>query len=219
MPDDLKTERTTLKRLPARGSHDFETIAGILDEAIFCHMAFAVDGQPYAIPTAFGREDRTLYIHGSSASRMLGALDGPVSACLTATLIDGLVLARSAFRHSVNYRSVLVLGTMELAEGDEKLRGLKVITNHVVPGRWGDIRPPSPLEMKATTVLRMPIVEASAKVRTGGPNDVEEDYDLPTWAGVVPLSLIPGTPVPDSRLADGVSPPGYPANYKRPNAG
>jgi nitroimidazol reductase NimA-like FMN-containing flavoprotein (pyridoxamine 5'-phosphate oxidase superfamily) len=216
---DLKTERTTLRRLPARGLHDFETIAGILDEAIFCHIAFVADGQPYAIPTAFGREDRKVYIHGSSASRMLGALDGPVSACLTATLIDGLVLARSAFRHSANYRSVVVLGTMEPVEGDEKLRGLKVITNHVVPGRWGDIRPPSPLEMKATAVLKMPIVEASAKIRTGGPNDVEEDYELPTWAGVLPLSLTPGRPVPEARLADGISPPEYAANYRRPNEG
>jgi nitroimidazol reductase NimA-like FMN-containing flavoprotein (pyridoxamine 5'-phosphate oxidase superfamily) len=216
---DLKTERTTLKRLPARGSHDFETMAGILDEAIFCHIAFVADGQPYAIPTAFGREDRKLYIHGSSASRMLGALDGPVNACLTATLIDGLVLARSAFRHSVNYRSVVVLGTMEPVEGDEKLRGLKVITNHLVPGRWGDVRPPSAQEMKATAVLKMPIMEASAKIRTGGPNDVEDDYALPTWAGVVPLSLTAGVPVQDSRLADGISPPRYAANYRRPNAG
>lgn len=216
---DLKTDRTSLKRSPTRGSHDFETIAGILDEAIFCHIAFVADGQPYAIPTNLGRDGRTLYIHGSSVSRMLGALDGPVSACLTATLIDGLVLARSAFHHSVNYRSVVVLGAMEAVEGDEKLHGLEVITNHVVPGRWEDVRKPRPLEMKATAVLKMPIAEGSAKIRTGGPNDDEEDYELPTWAGVLPLSLTPGTPVPDARLADGISLPGYAANYRRPTAG
>lgn len=215
---DLKTERTTLKRSPARGSHDFETIAGILDEAIFCHIAFVAGGQPYAIPTNFGREDRTLYIHGSSVSRMLGALDGPTNACLTVTLIDGLVLARSAFHHSVNYRSVVVLGAMEPVEGDEKLHGLEVITNHVVPGRWDDVRAPSAQEMKATAVLKMPIAEASAKVRAGGPKDDEEDYDLAVWAGVVPLGLTPGTPVPDSRLADGVSIPAYAAKYRRPVA-
>jgi hypothetical protein len=196
---ELRSPRTTLKRKPDRGSHDFDTIAAILDEAIYCHVGFAGDdGQPYVVPTAFGRDGRTLYIHGSAASRMLRTLSGGVPLCFTATIIDGLVIARSSFHNSINYRSVMVLGTAsEVAAGDEKLHALRTITEHVIPGRWAEARPPTEQEMKASTVLRLPIEEASAKARTGGPLDESEDMDLPVWVGVLPLSIVAGTPVAD----------------------
>jgi uncharacterized protein len=211
-----QTERTRLRRLPKRGAFDRETINAILDEAFICHIGFVVDKQPYVIPTAFGRVDETLYIHGSSASRMLRTLSQGVNMCFTTTLIDGLVLARSAFHHSINYRSVVVLGDARLVEDlNEKNQALEAITNHIVPGRWDDVRWPNELELKATSVLKFPIDEASAKVRTGPPIDDDEDYDLDIWAGVLPLSLVTGFPVPDDRLRPGLTVPENISNYAR----
>lgn len=210
------TNRTQLKRLPKRGHFERETINAILDEAFICHVGFVVDGQPYVIPTGFGRVENDLYIHGSSASRMLRELSKGIDVCVTVTLIDGLVVARSAFHHSVNYRSVVVLGKAELVtDASEKNKALEVITNHFVPGRWDDCRLPNELELKATSVLKLAINEASAKIRTGDPIDDDEDYSLPYWAGVLPLKLTPGKPLNDAKLSPGVDPPTYITNYKR----
>lgn len=212
----MKTKRTQLKRLPKRGHFDRETINAILDEAFICHVGFVVDGQPYVIPTGFGRVEDDLYIHGSSASRMLRELSKGVDVCVTVTLIDGLVIARSAFHHSVNYRSVVVLGKAELVtDPDEKSRALEAITEHIVPGRWADCRWPNELELKATSVLKLPINEASAKMRTGDPVDDDEDYSLDFWAGVLPLRLMPGVPQADAKLGPGIAAPGYITNYER----
>jgi nitroimidazol reductase NimA-like FMN-containing flavoprotein (pyridoxamine 5'-phosphate oxidase superfamily) len=211
-----QTERTRLRRLPKRGAFDRETIYAILDEAFICHIGFVVDGQPYVIPTGFGRVDDHLYIHGSSASRMLRTISDGVNICFTTTLVDGLVLARSAFHHSINYRSVVVLGNATLVENaDEKTRALEVITDHIVPGRWSDVRWPTELELKATSVLKLPIDEASAKVRTGPPIDDEEDYATNIWAGILPLSVQIGEPVNDDRLVEGIEPPDNIKNYSR----
>jgi uncharacterized protein len=211
-----QTEKTRLRRLPKRGNFDRDTINAILDEAFICHVGFVTDGQPYVIPTGFGRVGDQLYIHGSSASRMLRSLSEGIDVCVTVTLIDGLVIARSAFHHSVNYRSVVILGKAELVTDlDEKNVALEAITNHFVPGRWPDVRWPNELELKATSVLRLPIEEASAKIRTGDPIDDEEDYAMNTWAGVLPLELKPGTPTDDARLNDALVPPDYVTNYKR----
>jgi len=212
-----KTERTRLRRLPKRGNFERETINSILDEAFVCHVGFVADGgQPYVIPTGFGRLDDKLYIHGSSASRMLRSLSQGIDACVTVTLIDGLVLARSAFHHSVNYRSVVILGKAQLVtDADEKNLALEVITNHFVPGRWSDVRWPNEIELKATSVLRLAIDEASAKIRTGDPVDDEEDYSMNVWAGVLPLELKTGTPIDDTRLDKAIAPPDYIVNYKR----
>lgn len=191
------TERTKVRRLPKRGNYDRETIQSILDEALVCHVGFVVDGAPVVIPTIHWREDDTLYVHGSAASRMLRSLKGGVDACVTVTLIDGLVLARSAFHHSMNYRSVVVFGNAREVTGDEKIRALDGLVEHVMKGRSRDIRQPNEIELKQTLVLALPLEEASAKIRTGGPVDDEEDYALPIWAGVVPLTLTRGEPVPD----------------------
>lgn len=212
----IKSKKTVVKRLPNRGSYDRETIHAILDEAFICHVGFVVDGQPYVIPTGYARIAGDLYIHGSSASRMLRNLAKGVDVCITVTLIDGLVLARSAFHHSVNYRSVVILGKAELVEDtDEKNKALEAFTEHVIPGRWLDIRWPSELELKATSVLKLPIEEASAKIRTGDPKDDEEDYELDVWAGVLPLSVETGRAISDTRLADRVEVPDYVSNYRR----
>ena len=211
-----QTERTRLRRLPKRGAFDRKTVYSILDESFICHIGFTVDAQPYVIPTAFGRVDDVLYIHGSSASRMLRTLSGGVEMCFTSTLIDGLVLARSAFHHSINYRSVVVLGTVTLVDDlDEKNRALEAITDHIVPGRWADVRWPNELELKATSVLKLPIEEASAKIRTGPPIDDDEDYELNIWAGVLPLKLGHGDPLDDDRLNDGLVAPDNVRNYSR----
>ena len=216
MADSLKTPKTQVKRLPKRGSYDRESIYRILDEAIICHVGFAVDGQPYVIPTGFARIGDDLYIHGSSASRMLRNIAEGIDVCVTATLIDGLVLARSAFHHSMNYRSVVILGSAVLVDDpDEKNRALEAFTEHIIPGRWADVRWPNELELKATTVLRLPIEEASAKIRTGGPIDDEEDYALDVWAGVIPLSLEASRPVSDPRLAKDIARPDYAKHYAR----
>jgi hypothetical protein len=204
MSDLSPTPRTTLRRLPQRGRFDRETVHAILDEALVCHVGFVADGQPFVIPTIHARVGDGLYVHGSAASRMLKTLQGGVPACVTATIVDGLVLARSAFHHSMNYRSVVVLGEA-VAVGDEaeKWDALHAIVEHVAPGRWAEVRAPTAKEMAATLVLRLAIEEASAKVRTGPPLDDEEDYALECWAGVLPLRLVPGTPIPDPRLPAG----------------
>lgn len=211
----LKTKRTTLKRLPEPGTHDFDTIARILDEAIFCHIGFVADGQPLVVPTGYGRDGRTLYIHGSSASRMLRTLSKGLPVCFTATLLDGLVMARSAFHHSINYRSVIVLGIAQEVTGDEKLRGLRAITEHMARGRWADVRPPTEQELKATSVLKLEIDEASAKVRTGGPKEDPADLPSPMWAGQLPFALVPQPPVPDEHTPADAAPPDYLATYRR----
>lgn len=212
--------RTTLRRLPARGHFDFATLAAILDEALWAHVGFVHDGQPFVIPTLHARVERTLYLHGSAASRMLRTLAQGVPVCVTASLIDGLVLARSAFHHSANYRSVVVLGTARLVEDpDEKLAALRAISEHVLRGRWDEVREPNEKELKATSVLALPIEEASAKVRTGPPGDDEEDYARECWAGVLPLRLTAAAPIPDPRLRPGIPVPVSLAGYSRGTAG
>lgn len=212
----IKTERTKVRRLPDRGRYDRETIYPILDEAFICHVGFVVDGQPYVIPTGFARIGDDLYIHGSSASRMLRNLSQGIDVCVTVTLIDGLVLARSAFHHSINYRSVVILGKAEQVENaDEKNRALEAFTEHVIPGRWAEVRWPTELELKATSVLKLPIEEASAKVRTGDPKDDEEDYALDIWAGVLPFDLAAKEPIADSRLISSIEAPEYVRKYSR----
>ena len=213
---NLKTPRTRLKRLPKRGAHDFATIAAILDEGFFCHVGFVAGGQPYVIPTGYGRNGRTLYIHGSFASRMLNELATGIPMCLTVTLVDGLVLARSGFHSSVNYRSVVVLGKATVVEGEEKGAALEIISEQILPGRWADIRWPNRMELKATTVLKLAIDEASAKIRTGPPLDDEGDYALGCWAGVLPLKLMPGEPVADSRLPHDIPVPAYARTFPWP---
>jgi uncharacterized protein len=207
------TERSKVRRLPARGSHELETIHAILDEGFLAHVGFNVDGQPFVIPTLYGRADDRLFLHGSAASRMLRQLETGVPACVTVTHVDGLVLARSAFHHSMNYRSVVAFGTARKLVDEAKFEALRVITDHLIRGRWNDAREPNEKELKATTVLEFTIEEASAKVRTGGPVDDEEDYELNIWAGVLPLSLSPGTPLHDARMRPDATLPNYIANY------
>ena len=210
------TERTQVKRLPKRGAYDRETVFKILDEAFVCHVGFVVDGQPYVIPTNYGRAGETIYLHGSAASRMLRSLSGGIPVCVTVTLVDGLVLARSAFHHSANYRSVVMLGTARLVDDPaEKMEALRVFTEHIMKGRWDDIRQPNEQELKGTTVLALPMEEVSAKLRTGGPIDDEEDYALPVWAGVLPLPVTPAEPIPDTRLNAETPVPNYMRGYKR----
>jgi nitroimidazol reductase NimA-like FMN-containing flavoprotein (pyridoxamine 5'-phosphate oxidase superfamily) len=199
------TERTQVKRLPKRGVYDQAQVHAILDEGFICHVGFVADGQPYVIPTGYARSGGQLYIHGSAASRMLRALGQGAQLCVTVTLVDGLVLARSAFHHSMNYRSVVVLGQARLVtDPEEKMAALGHFTNHIVPRRWDEVRQPTDQEMKSTTVLALALDEVSAKVRTGGPIDDEEDYALRVWAGVVPLRIQAGDPLPDARLPEGV---------------
>jgi len=211
-----QTDRTKLKRLPKRGHFDRDTVYSILDEGFICHIGFVVDGQPFVIPTGYARVDDKLYIHGSQASRMLRSLGGGIDACVTVTIVDGLVLARSAFHHSMNYRSVLVLGRATfVSDPEEKYAALLALSEHIVPGRWADVREPNEEEMKLTTVLCLSLEEASAKIRTGPPLDDEEDYALPIWAGVVPLKLVAGEPIKDPLLTAEVPVPDYAAHYKR----
>jgi nitroimidazol reductase NimA-like FMN-containing flavoprotein (pyridoxamine 5'-phosphate oxidase superfamily) len=199
--------RTRVRRVPNRADYTRETIDAILDEALVAHLGFSVDGQPYVIPTLHARVGDIVYVHGSSASRMIRSLTGGLPACLTVTLVDGLVLARSAFHHSMNYRSVVVLGEARPVEGvDERLAALEAFTERLVPGRWDEVRPPTAQELKGTRVLALDLDEASAKVRTGPPVDDDEDYALDVWAGVVPLTLQPGPLAPDPLLRDGIEP-------------
>ena len=206
----MKSQRTKLRRQPKRGAHDRETIDAILDEAKVCHLGFVHDGRPAVIPTLHARVGDEVLIHGSAASRALRALATGLEVCLTATLIDGLVLARSAFHHSVNYRSVVLYGTARpLREPEELERALEAFTEKLVPGRWADVRWPTRKELKGTAALALPIAEGSAKVRTGPPIDDDEDYGLDAWAGVVPTRLETLPPVPDPQLREGIEAPGY----------
>jgi len=203
----IPTPRTQVKRLAKRGVYDKSQVDAILDEGFLCHVGFVVDGQPYVIPTGYARVGENIYIHGSAASRMLRTLDDGVDVCLTVTLVDGFVLARSAFHHSMNYRSVVVLGKARVVtDPEEKLLALRSFTNHIVPGRWDEVRQPTEPELKSTSVLALPLSEVSAKVRTGGPIDDEEDYALPVWAGVVPICTSVGEPVLDARALPGIPP-------------
>jgi nitroimidazol reductase NimA-like FMN-containing flavoprotein (pyridoxamine 5'-phosphate oxidase superfamily) len=208
--DFSPTARTTLRRLPKRGSFERETVYGILDEGFVCHVGFVVEGQPFVIPTAYGRKGDVLYLHGARASRMQKALAAGGEVCVTVTLVDGLVLARSAFHHSINYRSVVVFGRARVVEDEgEKAAAMEAFTEHIMPGRWADVRWPTAQELAATTVLAIELAEASAKVRTGPPVDDEEDYALEVWAGVLPLGVEPGAPVADPRLPAGTPLPAY----------
>jgi len=212
----IQTERTKLKRLPKRGYFDRETVYGILDEGFICHVGFAPEGQPFVIPIGYARVEDTFYIHGSQASRMLRTLSGGVDACVTVTIIDGLVLARSAFHHSMNYRSVVIFGRATLVEDrEEKYAALLALSEHIVRGRWADVREPTEQELIQTTVLSLPLTEASAKIRTGPPLDDEEDYAMNVWAGVVPLKLVAGEPINDPRLPEGIDVPEYARRYRR----
>ena len=211
-----ETPRTKLKRLPKRGSHERQVINDILDEGFICHVGFVVEGRPVVIPTGYGRVGDRLIIHGSQASRMLRAVGQGIDVCVTVTLIDGLVLARSAFHHSMNYRSVVIFGQASLIEDEEeKAAALLALSEHMIPGRWNEVRLPNQSEMRQTTVLSLPIEEASAKIRVGPPLDDAEDYQLPVWAGVLPLHVVAGEAVtdPDSQV---VAPlPEYVRNYDR----
>jgi uncharacterized protein len=210
------TERTTLKRLPKRSEYDRAAIFEILDEAFICHVGFIVDRMPVVIPTSYVRVDDDVYIHGSAASRMLRSLEQGIDVCVTVTLIDGLVLARSAFHHSINYRSVVIFGKANVVDdSNEKKRALHAFTEHVVPGRWEEVRPPDENELRATLVLKLPLAEVSAKVRTGPPIDDEGDYNLAVWAGVVPLRLMADAPVIDDRVPTGIEAPEYVRGYSR----
>jgi nitroimidazol reductase NimA-like FMN-containing flavoprotein (pyridoxamine 5'-phosphate oxidase superfamily) len=210
------TPRTTLRRLPTRGAYDRDVVHAILDEALICHVGFVQEGQPFVIPTIHTRVGDTLYVHGSAASRMLRTLAGSVPVCVTVTLLDGLVMARSAFHHSMNYRSVVVLGQATVVTDDaEKARALEAIVEHVMTGRSGAVRAPNAKELKATLALSIPLEECSAKVRTGPPGDDEEDYALDVWAGVVPLTLQALPPVPDPLLRAGIDPPREAVSYAR----
>jgi uncharacterized protein len=210
------TARTRVVREPHRGVYDRATAYKILDEGLICHAGFVVDGQPFVIPTGYGRAGDNLYIHGSAASRMLRNLDQGVPVCVTVTLLDGLVLARSIFNHSMNYRSVVVLGTATAVQDPlEKLEALRRLAEHILPGRWAEIRQPNEKELKATLVMRLPITEFSAKVREGPPIDDEEDYAFPTWAGVIPLRMAAGEPIPDPKLVPPREVPAYAQHYSR----
>src|SRR5271155_1639945 len=210
------TARTRVVREPQRAVYDREAVNQILDEAFLCHVGFVANGQLFVIPTSYGRVGDILYIHGSAASRMLRNLDQGIPVCITVTLLDGLVLARSVFNHSMNYRSVVILGTATLVDDPaEKLAALRALSEHIIPGRWDDSRQPNEKELKATSVLRLPITEFSAKVRVGPAVDDEEDYSFPTWAGVIPLDVTVGAPIRDERCEQEL--PTYLENYSRRN--
>jgi len=217
--NEAPTRRTQVARLPKRADYSEATILGILDAGFLCHIGFVVDGQPFVVPTGYGRSGNTLYVHGSAASRMLRTLAAGVEVCVTVTLVDGLVLARSAFHHSMNYRSVVLFGTATLVESpEEKTAALRAISEQIIPGRWDDVRWPTEQELKATKVLALPISEASAKVRTGPPLDDEEDYAMKVWAGIFPFHIRTEAPVPDPRLnSESQAVPAYLLDYsKRP---
>ena len=216
MPDGYTpSERTRVKRLHERGHYDHETVHAVIDAATFCHVGYVIDGQPYVTPTLHWRVGTRLYWHGSSASRMLRTVKEGVPACVTVALMDGLVLARSGFHCSVNYRSAMAFGTAQaITDDDEKVNVLEEFVEGLVPGHWAEMRPPNAQEIKATTVVGMEIDEASAKIRTGPPADDEEDYALPCWAGVIPVTQTIGAPIPDPRLTPGIEPPDYLAKFQ-----
>ncbi|HSY33000.1 MAG TPA: pyridoxamine 5'-phosphate oxidase family protein [Verrucomicrobiae bacterium] len=217
MPETFSpTERTRIVREPHRGSFDRETIYKILDEGFVCHVGFTMDAQPYVIPTMFARVGDAIYFHGSAASRMLRGLSGGLAVCVTVTLIDGLVLARSVFNHSMNYRSVVALGTATLvSEAEEKIAALRAFTEKILPGRWDDARQPNEKELKATSILRLALSEVSAKLRTGDVQDDEEDYVLPVWAGVLPIRLTASEPIRDGRCDARLAVPAAVANFDK----
>jgi nitroimidazol reductase NimA-like FMN-containing flavoprotein (pyridoxamine 5'-phosphate oxidase superfamily) len=214
------SDRVRLRRKRERGSYDRATIDAILDEALIAHLGIVDErGQPFVIPTLHARDGDLVYLHGATASRTLRSLRAGAPACLTVSLLDGLVLARAAMHHSANYRSAMLLGTARaVEEHGEKLAALEAIVEHIVPGRWAEARPPSEHELKATAVLALPIDEASAKLREGPPQDDEADYELTVWAGVIPLSSEPGQPLADARLPSGVPVPPPVASYRRPGS-
>jgi len=208
------SKRTELRRIPDRGSRNWETINRILDAGFLASVGFCVDGQPFVIPTLYGRDGERLYLHGSAASRMLRELETGAPVCITVTLVDGLVLARSAFHHSMNYRSVMAFGVArKIEEPAQKTRALRIISEHLIAGRWNDVRSPSEKELKATAVLEFSIEEASSKVRSGPPLDDESDYGWPVWAGVLPLEIKSRPPLPDDKLIKGVTLPEYVQRY------
>ena len=211
-----RTARTRVVREPQRAAYDRDVAYQILDEGFICHVGFVVEGQPYVIPTGYARQNDLLYVHGSVASRMLRHAGSGIPVCVTVTLLDGLVLARSIFNHSMNYRSVVVLGTaISIEDREEKLAALHALSEHILPGRWKDTRQPNEQELKATAVLQLPIDEFSAKVRQGPPIDDDADYGFPTWAGVIPLSTVSHQPLDDSRLLEGITAPEYAKEYSR----
>jgi uncharacterized protein len=212
-----RTERTRVRRLPERAAYDRATVHAILDEGFVCHVGFVVDGQPYVIPTGYARVGETLYLHGSTGSRL--GLRPDMDVCVTVTLLDGLVLARSAFHHSMNYRSVMAVGrTRPVTDPGEKEAVLRALVDHVVPGRSDAVRGAERRELAATAVLALPLDEVSAKVRTGPPKDDEPDYDLPVWAGTLPMTLTPGDPEPDPALDPSVPLPAHVRSWSRPGA-
>jgi len=208
--------RTEVKRLPQRSRYDAEVVHGILDEALVCHVGFVIDGEPVVLPTIHARHGDQLYLHGSPASRMLRTLQRQVDVCVTVTLVDGLVLARSAFHHSMNYRSVVVFGRASaVTDRVEKMAAFRALVEHVNPGRWDHVRPPNEKELRSTLVLALALGEASAKVRTGPPIDDEADYALPVWAGELPVRTMPGAPIDDPRLAPGTVVPEHVTGWHR----
>lgn len=212
-----QTKRNQVKCKPDRGRYDKATIYPIVDEALFCHVGFVVDGQPYVIPTLHARQGDRLLLHGAKGSRMLKAIQTGEALCITITLLDGLVLARSVFHHSINYRSVVLFGRGELIEGEEEKRAaLEIFTERMIRGRWGEAKRPMPQELDATAVVAVPIESASAKIRMGPPIDDERDYDLPVWAGVLPIRQAVGSPQGDPRLKEGIPLPPSVIAYQRP---
>jgi uncharacterized protein len=210
------TARTRVVREADRAVYDRAAVYQILDESFICHVGFVVDRQPFVIPTSYGRSGDQLYLHGSAASRMLRNLDSGIAVCVTVTLVDGLVLARSIFNHSMNYRSVVILGTARaVLDPEEKLAALRALSEHILAGRWAESRQPNEKELKATLALRLPIEEFSAKVRQGPPVDDAEDYSFRTWAGVIPLPVVPGQALRDERCDPGIPVPGYVSGYAR----
>ena len=220
MRADAASNRTTIRRLPERGVYDRVAIEAILDEGLVCHVGIAVEDQPYVIPCIYGRIGDRLYLHGSTGSRLLRALATGAAACVTVTLVDGIVLARSAFHHSMNYRSVVVLGTAtRVDDAEERLAALRAIVEHVVPGRWSEARRPSTVELAKTLVVALPLSEASAKVRSGGPKDEIEDHALDVWAGVIPLALTASAPIADAELRNNIPVPAHARGYRRSRRG
>lgn len=208
------SKRTELRRIPDRGSHDWTTITQIFDAGFLAHVGFCLGSQPFVIPTLYGRDGERLYLHGSASSRMLRELETGIPTCVTVTLVDGLVLSRSAFDHSMNYRSIVAFGTArKVVNPEQKVKALRVISEHLIAGRWADVRGPNQKELKATMVLEFSIEEASSKVRNGPPLDEESDYGLPVWAGVLPLEIRSRPPIPDDKLVEGITLPDYVRRY------
>jgi uncharacterized protein len=211
-----KTAQNKVRRMPERGHYDRETIYPIIDEALICHVGFVTDEQPFVIPTIHARHEDILYLHGAKASRLLKHVQAGHPICITITLLDGIVFARSVFHSSMNYRSVVLFGSGQVLENDaEKLVAMEILTEHIARGRWADARQPTQKELDSTTVVAVPIASASAKIRTGPPGDDEEDYALPIWAGVLPLPPQPLAPIDDPRLSDGIAAPEYITRYSR----